>query len=487
MPVRKISSSVRRLQGTAEERDRALFFLRPGTKLRKYQRPIAYRAIRHKEFAYLLEPRLGKTLVSTAVTGYQFRQGLIQRWLIVAPKVAKSVWMDEVKKHSAMRCKIHVIQGKADDKKAQVGLWLDRIGHLSVLITNPEQIWRIRRILIKWCQKRKTKITIDESHRIKHRGSRQARMAHSLGRRVEFKEIATGTLFNKPIDAFSQFKFLKPDLLGDNWKEFCEHYVRTYGYGGYQPKTFKNLDELWELIGSISYSLTREEAGGFPKEQTQVIKFPLTGKALKHYREMERDLITMVGDASVRASIVLTQILRLQQITGGFLPVQHPDEDLAENVMIGEDKLRALAEVVDEYPTREPLVIFAKYKYELAAILEQMKKLDRRTDIIAGKRDNEAVRLAFKQEKLDTVVVQIRSAISISLARAQTAIYYSSTSSLIDYDQSRARIADYGPPSIALIHLAAEGTVDEDQAEALQERRDVVAQFRSAVRQNRAN
>lgn len=453
--------------------------LKPHVVLRDYQRPIVLEAIRHKAFGYLLDPRLGKTLVSTAVTGYQYRKRLVKRWLIVAPKIAKSVWMDEIEKHSSMRCKTAIIQGKADDKAAQVKLWRDYIGKISILITNPEQIWRIRRILLRW---KPDKVTIDESHRIKHRGARQARMAHSLGRKAEFREILTGTLFNSPLDAFSQFKFLEPELFGTRWEDFCDEYVRTYGFGGYKPKTFKNLDELWEKVGSITYSLTRADAGGFPKEQFQVIKFPLTGKTLRHYREMEKDFLTMVNDDSVRADIVLTQALRLQQITAGFLPVRKPDEDLAVNVALGDDKICALKEIVDDYPTKEPLVVFARFKYELEAVATALRKLSRRVDIIAGKRDNEAVRKNFQAGNLDAVVVQIRSAISISLARAQTAIYFSGTSSLIDYDQSRARIAEQGPPSIAFIHLAAEATVDEDQYEALQSRGDVMQQFRRASR-----
>jgi tRNA A58 N-methylase Trm61 len=144
--------------------------------------------------------------------------------------------------------------------------------------------------------------------------------------------------------------------------------------------------------------------------------------------------------------------------------------------------------VVEEYEATEPLSSRTS-AMSLGRIRESLVKLGRRVGTIAGASgfsqhaDRERTRVDFQAGVLDAVVVQIRAAIAISLARARTAIYYSGTSSLIDYDQSRARIADQGAGSIALIHLLARGTVDEDQLVALRERVDIVKQMRKRLRE----
>lgn len=461
-----------------EQREALLYCLcRP---LREYQRPVVRAGTRREAFGLVLDPRLGKTTCDIALSGYRWKRKELRRWLIVAPVAAKYVWLNEIPKVSTMLTKIAVIEGKKDDKRELVKLWRPHLGRLSILIVNPESVWRLRRELLRWDPE---KVSLDESHRFKGY-SKQARMAISLGRRARFRSILTGTLFNKPPDVFYQFKFLDPTVFGTDRQAFLDRYVAAYGYGGYKPVRFKNLDDLWDSIGSCCYVLKRKDAKGFPEEQVETRLFDLTNPALKHYEEMEKELGTIVREREVRASIVLTQALRLQQITGGFLPTRSPEDDAIENVPLGDDKLRALLGIVAEYPEREPLVIIARYRYEMDRIVAELKRGGRLVGRISGGQkasEREEIRLAFMAGKLDSVVVQIRAAIAISLSRARTAIFYSIPTSLIDYDQARARIADYGEGTIAFLLLAARGTVDEDAVEVLGGRVDLAERMVSRI------
>ena len=148
------------------------------------------------------------------------------------------------------------------------------------------------------------------------------------------------------------------------------------------------MDELGSKVASIAFQLTRQEAGGFPDEHYQTVHFELTNPALKHYQEMMKHLKTVIRQAGRReeviAEIVLTQVLRLQQITGGFLPMPNPDDDQLVNAAIGDDRIRALRGIVEEYPQTEPLVIFCRFRYELDAIINQMKRMGRTVNFIAG-------------------------------------------------------------------------------------------------------
>lgn len=455
--------------------------------LRGYQLKAVKVGLDNPSYALLMAPRLGKTRIDISVAGFRWKEGQISKWVIVCPSIAKDVWKTELHDTLNIPHRVEIIDGKADERKITLRGWKEEPGLLSILIINPEATWRLKKLLYK---SNPDKITVDESHRIKNRASKQSSTIHTLGKRATYRCIMTGTFLSTPTDAFSQYKFLDPKIFGERWKAgrwggpdgFLERYVETYGFGGHKPKTFKNLDELHEKIASVAYQLTREEAGGFPQEQYQTIHFSLTNPALKHYAEIEKHLKTMVtastGDERVVAEIILTQVLRLQQITGGFLPVTDP-EDRLENVQLGSDRIRALRELVSEYPVDEPLVIFCRFRFEMAAILKLMSDLGRTYSFIAGgmsTAERDQSKRGFQSGLTDTSVVQIRAGgIAIDLSRASTGIFYSLTTSFIDYEQAKARIISRRGGSVSLIHLAAEGTIDENMLESLQTKQELVS------------
>lgn len=443
--------------------------------LRGYQREAAQVGVTNPHYALLMAPRLGKTRIDIAVSGYRFKNSGVRRWVVICPSIAKHVWAAEIEDVLDVPCHLQVLEGSADERKLMVKRWKDEPGKLSILVMNHEATWRIRRILYKF---NPDKVTVDESHKIKNRAAKQSKTIWTLGRRADYRCIMTGTFLSTPTDAFAQFRFLDDSVFGDNWKDFLSEYVATYGFGGLKPKTFKNLDQLNQKVQALAYQLSREEAGGFPQEQYQDIRFPLTSPAKRHYQEMENELKTRVGQEDVTADIILTQILRLQQITGGFLPTPDPDDiDQKVNTPIGQDRVRALAGLLDEYPEREPLVIFARFRYELEAISQALTKRGRSfSRIMGGMKEAErtAAKVGFQEGRVDTCLVQIRAGgIAIDLSRANTGIFYSLTTSFIDYEQARARIISRKGGSVSLIHLVAEGTVDEDVLASVKDKQDL--------------
>lgn len=470
---------------------RARYQARFGIKqaLRGYQLRAARVGIENNSYALLMDPRLGKTRIDIAVAGYRYKQGQITKWVIICPSIAKDVWAREIEDTLNVPYEIELVEGKAAERRLMVKEWKGSPGLLSILVINPEATWRVKKVLYK---SNPGKITVDESHRIKNHAAKQSKTIQVLGKRATYRCILTGTFLSTPTDAFSQYKFLDPRIFGEKWKMgrfrddtpgFLDRYVSTYGFGGHKPKTFKNLDELHDKIASVAFQLTREEAGGFPIEQYQTIHFELTNPARKHYDDMEEHLKTMVqaakGDSDVVAEIVLTKVLRLQQITGGFLPVHDLDENQVENVALGNDRIQALRELVSEYPQDEPLVIFCKFRYELAAILSLMAKMKRSAGFIAGgmkPEDRDRSKNDFQNGKLNTSVVQIRAGgIAIDLSRANTGILYSLTSSFIDHEQAKARIISRRGGSVSLIYLSAKDTVDDDIIQSVLYKRDLAA------------
>lgn len=456
--------------------------------LRGYQLKAAALGSSLDSYALLMAPRLGKTRIDIAASGYRFLQGQLTRWVIICPSIAKDVWATELRDSLSVPHEVTILDGKSDERKALLKGW-GSPGVLSILILNFEATWRLKKLLYK---SNPDKVTVDESHRIKNHSTKQSKTITMLGKRATYRTIMTGTFLSAPTDAFSQFKFLDPTIFGTLWKQgrfkkgptgFLEEYVESFGHGGFKPKTFKNLDQLSQKVSSISYQLTRDQAGGFPQEQYQTLGFELTHPALRHYQEMLKKLKTMVdtssGSQKVVAEIVLTQVLRLQQITGGFLATE------GEPTPIGTDRISALRELIEEYPADTPLVIFCRFIPELHAVVKLTRTMGRSVGTISGDTDYESrnqVKHSFQGGTLDTVVAQIRAGgVAIDLSRADTGIFYSATSSHIDYEQAKARIISRSGGTVSLISLAAKGTIDEDILESLQSKQDLVSKILSRV------
>lgn len=455
--------------------------------MRGYQLKAAALGCRIPNYALLLDPRLGKTRIDIAVTGYRFQQGEVLRWVIICPSIAKDVWKMELENTLNVPHEVTIIEGKASERKGLLKTW-GTPGVLSILIMNPEATWRLKKLLYK---SNPDKITVDESHRIKNHSAKQSTTLHTLAKRASFRTIMTGTPMATPMNIFSQFKFLDPSIFGTKWKKgryggepgFLERYVDTYGVGGFKPKTFKNLDELAEKISGVSFQLTRAQAGGFPQEYYQNIYFELTDPAKRHYQEMfdtlKTEVSTSTGDEEVVASIVLTKLLRMQQITSGFLPTEEGE------VGLGADRIRALSDLVDEYPPTEPLVILCRYHYELRAVAALMTHMGRSAGVISGKipmSERDRIKHAFQGGQVDTVIAQVKSVgIAIDLSRASTAIFYSTPTSFIDYEQAKARIIARTGGGVSILHLVARGTVDEEVVDNAKDRGDLVQKLLSKI------
>jgi SNF2 family DNA or RNA helicase len=231
------------------------------------------------------------------------------------------------------------------------------------------------------------------------------------------------------------------------------------------------LDDLLGRAHSIAHAARKEDVIDLPDKIDVDIPVTLEPAAMKHYREMKNEALTFLdsGEASVGAH-TLTRLLRLQQITGGFL------ED--ENVSMA--KLTALKSIVSDIVDQgEQVVIFCRFTAEIDAVQELLSKLGLEHGTIDGRvaigeaRDN--VIAGFQAGALDAVVVQWRAGgAGITLHAASKAVCYSTSHSLIDWLQGRDRIHRIGQDETCYYYnLVAENTVDVKILEALREKGDI--------------
>ncbi|HEY8343300.1 MAG TPA: SNF2-related protein [Calditerricola sp.] len=395
--------------------------------------------------------------------------------LILAPLSVVGVWPREFRKHAGRPVEVLPLnEGSLDRRTKLAADFLERCkqaGLPAVVVINYEAAWRepFRSFALG---RRWSLVVLDESHRIKAPGGRQSRFCSELRDRADYRLCLTGTpMPHSPLDIYAQYRFLDPGIFGSSYERFKRRYAVMGGYGGKQVVAYQRLDELHERMYQIAFRITKEEAIALPEAVHIERTVQLGAKGLRAYQNMERDFYADVEDGKITASNALARLLRLQQITSGFLPNAE-----GEGVTrIDEAKQEALEDVLADIPEGEPVVVFTRFVHDLDVVRAVAEKLGRRYGELSGRR-NDLTPDATMPEWAQVFGVQIQAGgVGVDLTRASYAVYYSLGFSLGDYEQSLARVHRPGQQRmVRYIHLIAEGTVDEKVYAALRARKNVV-------------
>ena len=172
--------------------------------------------------------------------------------------------------------------------------------------------------------------------------------------------------------------------------------------------------------------------------------------------------------------MMLEAYLRLQQITGGFYPVD--DEGNVAAIPGKNVKLNELVELMTGELVGKKVVIWTRFRAELAALVEALTKNGLDVAQFHGGLDEDQKKESverFQNGGADVFLATPQSAAyGLTLTAAHTAIYYSMGFSLEEYLQSQDRIHRIGQTtSCAYILLGCVGTVDLSVIEVLQEKK----------------
>ena len=418
--------------------------------------------------ALLMEMGTGKTLTSIGIVGQLWKERRIVRLLIVAPLSILGVWRDEFDRFAGYDYCLSVLEGTAARKA-------DTIRHmagksLQVLVINYESAWRMEKELAEW---RPDMIVCDEGHKIKTHNIAASKAMHRLAAKAKYRLLLTGTVItNKPIDVFSQYKFCDPAIYGNSFYQFRNRYFDMVGFGGYTPVMKRSMEgEFTERLHSIAFRATKAECLDLPEFTDIVQRIDLEPQAMRIYRQLVRDSYAELAEGSVTVTNVLSQLLRLSQLTGGYVG----NDDAGGVTQVSTAKLDALADLVDgAVADGRKIVVIARFVPEIHAIGKMLEKKKIRYAQISGEiRDRDAQIAAFQNDPdVPVFIGQIATAgLGITLTAASLMVFYSLDYSMSNYEQTRARIHRVGQKNeCTYIHLVARGTVDEKVLKALHDK-----------------
>ena len=391
--------------------------------------------------------------------------------LIVAPLSILGVWEEEFQKFAAFPYALAVLTGPGSRK-------LDILRHmtgavLQVVVVNYESAWRMEKDLAAW---RPDLIIADEGHKIKTHNIAASKAMHRLGAKAGYRLLLTGTVItNKAIDVFSQFKFVNPAIFGQSFYAFRSRYFDMVGYGNHTPVLKKSMEaELTEKLHSISFRATKAECLDLPETTDVIRQVELEPAALRVYRGLVKESYAELSSGEVTAPNILTRLLRLSQLTGGFIG----NDETAAVEQISAAKLSALEDILDGAAAEgKKLVIIARFIPEIRAICGLLKKRGLRYCYITGEVKNREEQVsAFQNDPAVMAFVgQIATAgLGITLTAASTMVFYSLDYSMSNFEQTKARIHRVGQRMpCTYLYLVARGTVDEKVLKALKDKADL--------------
>ena len=409
----------------------------------------------------------------SGMTVYLCAEEGFQLILILCPLRVMQVWGPQFKTHStvpfmvvALDDSFSSVRAKRVEAERQIRLAKAR-GVPAVVVINYDSAWRAP--FAEWALRQKWDLVVaDEIHRCKAPGGKASRYLARLSKAARFRLGLSGTpMPHSPLDVYGYFRFIDATVFGWSYNRFRQHYAVMGGYQNHQVIAYDHLDELNQRFYSVAFACGKDVLD-LPPEVHITYTCQLGVEARKVYRSLERDLIAEVQAGEVTAANALVKLLRLQQITGGWIRT-----DEGQEIEIDAAKMNLLRDVLDDIAPEEPVVVFCRFHKDLDAVARAAGETGRAALELSGRADDLQ---RWQAGEAPVLAVQIDSGgVGVDLTRARYSIYYSLGFSLGSYEQSLARIHRPGQTRpVEYIHLLAAGTVDEKVMAALSQRADVV-------------
>ena len=416
-----------------------------------------------------LEMGVGKTLVALMVLAAL----AARRILICCPLRVVSVWEQQIERHLELPLIVVPVDDSAGSvankkKLAEEKLRLaEAIGRPLAIIINYDSVWRAP--FAPWAEKQQWDLIIaDESHRLKAPGGKASLAFKRLRSCARARLALTGTpLPHSPLDAYAQFRFLDPSIFGPSFAAFRQKYALMGGFQKKQVTGFQHLEELETLMKTITFRVSKEVLD-LPPETHVTYECELSPEALRVYRNLEADFVAEVRDGRVTAANAMVKLLRLQQVTGGWVKT-----DDGQYHRVDSAKQNLLADTLEDIGPKEPVAVFCRFHADLDAVHEAAKTVGFESLELSGRRD-ELKRWQAGEAQVLAVQISV-GGVGVDLTRARYSIYFSLSFSLGEYDQALSRVHRPGQTRpVEHIHLVARNTVDRKIMRALEERAEVV-------------
>jgi len=460
------------------------------TKPYKHQMTALEKSWNKQNFAYFMEMGTGKTKVLIDNMSMLYDKGKVDGALIIAPKGVIKTWYEqELPAHLPNHIENVTVLWQANITKGQqekLESLFEIETALHILIMNVEALSTDKgvKFAAKFLNSHKVIMAIDESTTIKTPTAKRTKNIIDLGKSAKYKRIMTGSPVTKnPLDLYSQCEFLDPYLLDfTSYYAFRNRYaeMKTMHLRGRSIQVvdeFKNLGELSDTVKTFSERILKEDCLDLPPKNFTKRHIVLTSEQRKAYDQMKKAAMAVLNGKVTTTMTVLTQLMRLHQITCGHFTADDGSVQLIEN-----NRIKELMNVLEE--TEGKAIIWANYQRDITNIIQNIIKVYGPGSVVDyyGLTPQEERQDNIKKFQNDDncrfiVGTTQTGGYGITLTQANTVIYYSNGYDLEKRLQSEDRAHRIGQTkSVTYVDLIAEDTVDEKIVKALRDKINIASE-----------
>ena len=441
-------------------------------------------------YAYFMEMGTGKTKVLIDNMSMLYDKGKVDGALIIAPKGVIGTWYkQEIPNHLPDHIEnVSVMWQSLITKKQKDNL--DRLFKLEeklhILIMNVEALSTSKgtEFATRFLNSHKTLMAIDESTTIKNSSAKRTKNILALSKYAKYRRIMTGSPVTKnPLDLYSQCEFLSPWLLNfQSFYAFRNRYaemktIHARGRSIQVVHKFQNIGELSDKLKNFSYRVLKEDCLDLPDKIYIKRNVALTSEQLKLYQQMKTMALAILNGKQVTSVTVLTQLMRLHQITCGHFTADDGTTQLVKN-----NRITELMDVLEEVEGKA--IIWANYQHDITNIIKAVvEKYDKGSIVdyygLTPQEDRQENIQKFQNDPNCRFLIGTpqTGGYGITLTAANTVIYYSNGYDLEKRLQSEDRAHRIGQKkSVTYVDLIAEKTVDEKIVKALRKKINIASE-----------
>ena len=453
------------------------------TKPYEHQKKGFIFCVKNQSGALLIDCGLGKTFIMLNYIQFLLQNNVISKILIIMPLSVIYTWRNEIPKHTDIKESDYEILVKYpietrkkmlnESRKKIYLLNYDCVADMQNEIVNKnfDMIVCDESTMIKSIKAGRTKSMLELVEGIGKIKTGDKVEHKRIGKPIKYRWALTGTPISQRVtDIYTQIKLVAPNEFKESFWAFRNRYCRLGGFKGYEIVGLQNIDELEKRIAKCAIVFKKEDCLDLPEKSYQTKSIELSTEQKKHYKELVENLVTMMGQSKVEATIIIAQMTKLSQITSGFMV-----DTEGKTIRIKDNaKIKVLLETLDELSGKT--IIWARFKEDVKLISEHLQP---NTFVTftgeTSEKDRETALTSFKDNPIvNILIITSAGGYGLNLAHASNLIYYSHEFSVEKRQQSEDRCHRIGTTgTVTIISLVGTDTIDEYVVECCQQKRDV--------------
>ena len=305
-------------------------------RLAGYQKLAACNGYLADGYGEFMEQGTGKTFAAIGIID-NLKTDYIPKILVVAPNNVRLNWSKEIQKFSTKICKTVVVRGTQMARISRLVECFKKTGQeVSVAVLGYDLIagmWDALQ-MIEW-----DIVILDESHYIRNSATKRWKYVKRLREKAKKRLCLTGTpIANSIMDLYTQLEFMGEGYSGFTsfkaFKSFFGVYERENaksGGGQYERLlALQNVPIMQDRLSRYAFIITKKEAlPDLPDKLYDIDEIEMPEAQADAYDRLAKDLVYEIEselnnstqNQAMVINNVLTMLLKLAQITSGFLNV----------------------------------------------------------------------------------------------------------------------------------------------------------------------